>query len=147
MHQETNSGAVWYHPATLMWASPCRSRARTSPLAWVGVSLLLACASSSATGPATSSIEPTPVADPETPADGSEPCRHAVTGDSPIARACRRGGIAAAKTTMKDLVKEGRTAGLKLACDDCHLDTADFSRLAPEAPDRLRNLLDRLARR
>jgi hypothetical protein len=76
----------------------------------------------------------------------SEPCRRAITGDSPVARACREGGVRSAKATMKDLVKEGRAAGLKLSCDDCHLDSADFSRIAPDAPEKLRSLLAAIAR-
>jgi hypothetical protein len=76
-----------------------------------------------------------------------EPCRRAVKGDSPVARACREGGLPSAKATMKDLVKEGRLAGLKLACDDCHLDTVEFAKISPDAPDKLRNLLATIGRK
>jgi hypothetical protein len=152
LRQETVPVGSGTMPQPPMSASPRRPRLQrpSSPFsvvfAWLGGCLLLACAASSASGPSTPSIEPTPAAE-EPPADGSEPCRRALGGDSPVSRACRQGGIAAAKATMKELVKEGRSAGLKLACDDCHLDTTDFTRLNAEAPERLRNLLATVGRR
>jgi hypothetical protein len=117
----------------------------------LGLSALAACASPSASGPSGSAprtIEPT---QPETTGgdDGepNEPCRRAIKGDSPVALACREGGVRGAKATMKELVKEARGAGLKLACDDCHIDSTDFSRLNAEAPDKFRNLLATVGRR
>jgi hypothetical protein len=47
---------------------------------------------------------------------------------------------------MKELIKQGQGAGLRLACDDCHVDGADFSRLSPEAPEKFRNLLAAIGR-
>jgi hypothetical protein len=91
-----------------------------------------------------STIEPVPRQTPRSSAageEGFEPCKRAVGGDSPIARACREGGVRGAKATMKELITEGRTTGLRYGCDDCHLDGTDFSRISPEAPDKLKNLL------
>jgi hypothetical protein len=112
--------------------------------------VLAGCASSTAsTAPAPATIEPT-AAESASGAPGgeeTEPCRRAVRGDSPVARACRDGGVRSAKATMKALITEGRGAGIRLACDDCHLDSADFARLSPEAPDKLRTLLAAIGRR
>jgi len=47
---------------------------------------------------------------------------------------------------MKDLLKQGQSAGIRLACDDCHLDGVDFAQLSPEAPEKLRNLLAAIGR-
>jgi hypothetical protein len=47
---------------------------------------------------------------------------------------------------MKEIVKEGNGAGMRLACDDCHVDGNDFSRLSPEAPEKLRSLLAAIGR-
>jgi RNA polymerase sigma factor (sigma-70 family) len=51
-------------------------------------------------------------------------CRIAVTGASPVVKACKEGGIKKAKSVMKSMVKRGKEAGLKLECDDCHKDEA-----------------------
>jgi hypothetical protein len=112
----------------------------------------LGCASTNgqSMGPGPEPTVTEPAGDPSPPpasaSDGAEGCRRAVTGDSPVARACRQGGVRSAKATMKELVKQGQGAGLRLACDDCHLDVADFSRLSPEAPEKFRTLLLAIAR-
>jgi hypothetical protein len=130
---------------------------RLGLLAHMAVGTFVACASSrpqvvpTATAPV--EIEPAapqPAPHPEATAGaayaGPEPCMRAVTGDSPVARVCRVGGVPSAKATMKDLVKEGRAAGIKLSCDDCHLDSADFSRIGRDAPEKLRSLLVAIGR-
>jgi hypothetical protein len=118
--------------------------------ACLGAWLSFGCASSgSTTTPGSTPViePPSPSGPPSSAAtDGPEPCRRATRGDSPVARACREGGVASAKTTMKDLVRQGRSAGVKVACDDCHIDGADFARLSPDAPDKLRNLLASIRR-
>jgi hypothetical protein len=144
-------------PAQFMRASQIRNtRSITRRLrrfaAAVGLSALAACASPSASGPGNGvprTIEPT---QPEVSSAGgdeepNEPCRRAIRGDSPVAQACREGGVRSAKATMKELVKEARGAGLKLACDDCHVDSTDFSRLNADAPDKFRNMLATVGRR
>ncbi len=66
---------------------------------------------------------PTPVAAAEAPVySGPEPCKGALKGDSPVAKACRAGGTKEAKKTMKAMVKQGRAAGLDFECDSCHKD-------------------------
>jgi hypothetical protein len=116
----------------------------------------LACAGSGTNGPATSpGPQPTPINPPaatsSSPApprwgEGPQDCRRAIKGDSPVARACRQGGVRSAKATMKELVKQGQVAGMRLACDDCHLDGVDFAQLSPDAPERFRSLLVAIGR-
>jgi hypothetical protein len=78
---------------------------------------------------------------------GPDPCRHATKGSSPIVKACSEGGTRTAKAFMKDLVSRGKQAGIKLACDDCHKDDTDFSRLLPDAHHKLDELLAAVARK
>jgi HAMP domain-containing protein len=144
-------------PGQFMRASPIRNTPSTTGrlrrlAAALGLSALAACASPSASGPgsgAPRTIEPTQpeVASGDPDGEPNEPCRRAIKGDSPVAQACREGGVRSAKATMKELVKEARGAGLKLACDDCHIDSTDFSRLDADAPGKFRNLLATVGRR
>jgi hypothetical protein len=119
----------------------------------------LACAGTGANGQAAPQAPgpapaPTPVeassAGSSSPSSrwGEDPqeCRRAIKGDSPVARACRQGGVRSAKATMKELVKQGQVAGMRLACDDCHLDGVDFAQLSPDAPERFRSLLVAIGR-
>lgn len=53
---------------------------------------------------------------------GKEPCEYALKGDSPVAKACLKGGMKEAKKIMKAMVKKGRAAGLDYECDSCHKD-------------------------
>jgi hypothetical protein len=46
---------------------------------------------------------------------------------------------------MKDLVKRGKEAGIRLACDDCHKDDNDLSKLLPDADHKLEKLLATIA--
>jgi RNA polymerase sigma-70 factor (ECF subfamily) len=62
-------------------------------------------------------------------------CRIAVRGDSPIAAACRAGGIASAKTAMKKMVAAAKASGHKSSCEGCHRDL-DAYELLPGAEQR-----------
>jgi hypothetical protein len=77
---------------------------------------------------------------------GPDPCKRAVRGDSPVARACSQGGVRTAKATMKDLVRQGKAAGVNFECDDCHRDHNDHSKLAPDAPEKFQRLLSAIRR-
>lgn len=61
-------------------------------------------------------------------------CTIATKGDSPTARACAKGGRAAAKKVMKDMVKQAKGGGQKFTCDGCHkdLDTYELTKTATE---------------
>jgi RNA polymerase sigma factor (sigma-70 family) len=73
---------------------------------------------------------------------GGDRCRIAGKGDSPVARACREGGIKRAKATMKQLQKLGKARGLKLECDECHKDeSAGNWTLAEGAAEKFNKLL------
>jgi hypothetical protein len=76
------------------------------------------------------------------PYKGPDPCKLATDGDSPVDQACRQGGIKAAKQAMKDLLRDGRKAGVKHECDDCHTDDADYSKIAKDAKEKFGKLLD-----
>lgn len=72
---------------------------------------------------------------------GPEPCMLATKGTSPVARACAEGGVSRAKAVMKDMVRRGKAAGVKVGCDDCHADDADYAKLTLEAEAKFRELL------
>jgi hypothetical protein len=72
---------------------------------------------------------------------GPDPCRLAIKGDSPVAKACREGGIKSAKVVMKDLIKNARAAGVKYQCDDCHANDSDYTQLSKGAQDKFAKLL------
>ena len=78
------------------------------------------------------------------PAPGDEPCKLA-KGDSPMAKACAEGGIRKAKEVMKGLVRNGRKAGVKMECDECHKDPERYEVLAKDARDKLKNLMQAAA--
>ena len=42
---------------------------------------------------------------------------------------------------MKNLLKQGRAAGMKLECDDCHSSEDDYSKLTDKAKERFKELL------
>jgi hypothetical protein len=69
------------------------------------------------------------------------PCKRTTKGDSPVVKACARGGVREAKTVMKDMVKQGRSAGVRFDCDDCHQDERDFAKLTADAAEKFRKLL------
>jgi hypothetical protein len=73
---------------------------------------------------------------------GPDPCALATEGDSPVDKACREGGIKAAKVAMKDLLREGRKAGVKHECDDCHIADDDYTKLTAGAEEKFTKLLN-----
>ncbi len=72
---------------------------------------------------------------------GPAPCRMALTGDSPVARACSEGGEQRALDLMSLFVKRARAEGFNFTCGDCHLDEDDRTRLSPTADADFRKLL------
>jgi anti-sigma factor RsiW len=74
------------------------------------------------------------------------PCRHATSGESPIARACASGGLPAAHAAMRTLVRDIRRQRGRLDCHSCHLDRTTFD-LRPDARVRLQQVLGLLGRR
>jgi hypothetical protein len=58
-----------------------------------------------------------------------------------VDKACNEGGLAAAKQTMKGLLKAGRAAGVRHECDDCHINAEDYSQLSKGADERFAKLL------
>jgi hypothetical protein len=80
------------------------------------------------------------------PSKGQEPCKAATGTDSPVDKACREGGIPAAKATMKQLLRDGRKAGIKHECDDCHTADDDYSKLTKDAQEKLAKLLEAVAK-
>src|SRR6185436_4127435 len=72
---------------------------------------------------------------------GPDACKLAVKGSSPVAQACKDGGVKAAKATMKDLVAKAKANGQKFRCDDCHKDPQDNTKLAADAQDKFKKLL------
>lgn len=69
-----------------------------------------------------------------------KPCTIATKGDSPIAKACAEGGLTAAKTAMKDLVKRSKAAGTKFECDECHSDDQKYT-LTADAKDKFKKMM------
>jgi hypothetical protein len=69
-----------------------------------------------------------------------KPCVIATKGDSPVAQACAKGGLIDAKRVMRDLVKQGKKAGQKYECDDCHKNDTGYD-LTPQARDKFKSLL------
>jgi hypothetical protein len=78
------------------------------------------------------------------------PCKRATGSDplaSPVDQACREGGVDAAKTKMKELLRDGRRAGVRYECDDCHTADDDYSKLAKDAEEKLKKLLAALPKK
>ena len=75
------------------------------------------------------------------PYRGPEPCQMALTGDSPVARACSEGGQRKAIDLMQDFVKRAKTQNIVFQCGDCHLDEDDYMKLTPHADAQFRKLL------
>jgi len=69
-----------------------------------------------------------------------KPCAIATKGDSPVAKACADGGLVDAKRAMRDLVKKGKTAGVKFECEDRHKNDTGYD-LTPQARDNFKRLL------
>jgi hypothetical protein len=72
---------------------------------------------------------------------GPDPCKLAVDGDSPVDKACREGGIKAAKTAMKSLLKDARANGARFDCDDCHINEEDYAQLSQGTDEKFAKLL------
>jgi hypothetical protein len=72
---------------------------------------------------------------------GPDPCKMALTGESPVAKACSEGGVRQAIDLMQLFVKRARAQGLMFECFDCHADEDDRSKLTPQAEAEFRKLL------
>ncbi len=72
---------------------------------------------------------------------GPDPCHMALTGDSPVAKACSEGGERRAMDLMQLFVKRAQAEGFPFKCATCHIDEDDRSRLAPNADVEFRKLL------
>ena len=72
---------------------------------------------------------------------GPDPCHMALTGDSPVAKACSDGGERRAIDLMQLFVKRAQAEGFSFKCATCHVDEDDRSRLAPNADVEFRKLL------
>ena len=62
-------------------------------------------------------------------------------GDSPVDKACREGGLKAAKTAMKGLLKDARANGARFDCDDCHINEEDYAQLSQGTDEKFAKLL------
>ena len=72
---------------------------------------------------------------------GPNPCKMALRGESPVAKACSDGGKGRAVDLMNVFVRRAREEGITFACVDCHVDEDDYTKLAPAADDDFRKLL------
>jgi hypothetical protein len=72
---------------------------------------------------------------------GNQPCRMALTGDSPVAKACSARGLRGALDLMQTFVKRAKGEGFTYACVDCHADEDDYTNLTPQADAEFRKLL------
>jgi hypothetical protein len=72
---------------------------------------------------------------------GQDPCRMALTGESPVAKACSEGGVRQAIDLMQLFVKRARALGMNYECFDCHADEDDRTKLTPRAETEFRKLL------
>ena len=75
------------------------------------------------------------------PYGGPDPCKMALTGESPVAKACSAGGERQALALMELFVKRARAEGFNFVCANCHVDEDDRSKLAPNADAEFRKLL------
>ncbi len=130
---------------------------KSSGSVWLGVSaaalalLLVACGGQ--TPPAENAEAPTSGDDTSSDTDqvDDESSAASATGDKPcradsfefpeVEAACNEGGVKAAKSLMKDLVKKGKAAGQSLKCSSCHDNTKDYT-LADNAVSDLRALME-----
>jgi hypothetical protein len=75
------------------------------------------------------------------PYRGPDPCRMALRGESPVARACSDGGQRRAMELMQSFVKRAKAEGITFVCTDCHVDEDDYTKLTPRADGEFRKLL------
>jgi hypothetical protein len=59
-------------------------------------------------------------------ASADDKCTIATKGDSPVAKACAKGGRGDAKKLMKDAVKTAKANGSTFTCEGCHKDLESF---------------------
>jgi hypothetical protein len=59
-------------------------------------------------------------------ASADDKCTIATKGDSPVAKACAKGGRGEAKKLMKDAVKTAKANGSTFTCEGCHKDLESF---------------------
>lgn len=69
------------------------------------------------------------------------PCKIAIGGKTPVARACVDGGIAAARKEMKRLVFAAKANGVLFACDTCHEVGGTENDLIGEARDKFARMV------
>lgn len=67
-------------------------------------------------------------------------CTVATSGDSPVAKACAKGGRDEAKKVMKGAVKTAAANGTKFTCENCHKDLESFT-LTPNAKADFQKLM------
>ncbi len=72
---------------------------------------------------------------------GRDPCKMALTGESPVAKACSDRGLRGAMELMQTFVKRAKAEGFTFVCTDCHAEEDDYSRLTPIADTEFRKLL------
>lgn len=60
-------------------------------------------------------------------AEEKKECKIAVKGDNAVVKACKAGGIARAKATMKAMQKVAKEKGMKTDCDSCHKNEEDWA--------------------
>ena len=59
-------------------------------------------------------------------ASADDKCTVATSGDSPVAKACAKGGRAEAKKVMKKMVADAKAKGQKYTCEGCHKDLDNY---------------------
>ena len=68
-------------------------------------------------------------------ASADDKCTVATSGDSPVAKACAKGGRADAKKVMKEAVKTAKVNGKSFTCENCHKDLESFTLTANAKDD------------
>ena len=71
---------------------------------------------------------------------GDDKCTVATKGDSPVAKACAKGGRPEAKKLMKEAVKTAKANGTTFTCENCHKDLESFE-LTKNAKDDFAKLM------
>jgi hypothetical protein len=73
-------------------------------------------------------------------ASADDKCTIATKGDSPVAKACAKGGRPEAKKLMKDAVKTAKANKATFTCEGCHKDLESFE-LTKNARDDFAKLM------
>ncbi len=68
-------------------------------------------------------------------ASADDKCTVATSGDSPVAKACAKGGRPEAKKVMKEAVKTAKANGKTFTCENCHKDLETFTLTANAKED------------